>query len=438
LSLPDIWFYLFNALVGFTTAAGALFLFSKIGPQRANTVLPNHWQAKPPVPGMAAPPNDQENALNLQTILDRAPVLAWRIARDDSVIWSNSAYRKSLITCGIGDGKLGSLLDIDFEASSQAKNPSQRMHVVNPDTGETHWFETFIHPLDNAETLCFAILANPVVKAEQALRNFVQTLTKTFAHLPVGLAVFDRNRQLALFNPALSDLTTLEADWLTQRPSLMEFLDRLRDKQQVPEPKDYASWRNRILALEKGAEDGTYEENWALPSGRVYKVTGRPHPEGAVAFLIEDISASVMLKRQFRGELELEQSIIDHLPDALIVFSQSGEAVLSNDAFSQLWGFDPAANLTHMKQEDVAKQIGRQCGKSLVLRNLQNAMQIRRLRKDWQAKMVLRNGEHISARFSPLAGGSSLWAFYRDADRSDRESSGQPHIKPENVALKVS
>ena len=41
------------------------------------------------------------------------------------------------------------------------------------------------------------------------------------------------------------------------------------------------------------AEDGLYQEIWSLPSNVTYKVTGRPHPDGAVAFFFEDISADV-------------------------------------------------------------------------------------------------------------------------------------------------
>ena len=44
------------------------------------------------------------------------------------------------------------------------------------------------------------------MQAETALRGFMQTLAKTFAHLPTGLAIFDQHRQLALFNPALAPL----------------------------------------------------------------------------------------------------------------------------------------------------------------------------------------------------------------------------------------
>ena len=40
-----------------------------------------------------------------------------------------------------------------------------------------------------------------------------------------------------------------------------------------------------ITEIEEGAREGAYEENWVLPSGKILRVTGRPHPQGAVAFL---------------------------------------------------------------------------------------------------------------------------------------------------------
>ena len=126
--------------------------------------------------------------------------------------------------------------------------------------------------------------------AEASLRRFVETLTETFAHLPIGLAVFDKNRRLGLFNPALTELVKIDAVWLAGRPSLRDFLERLRETRQMPEQKDFASWRRKLSELEEGAREGTYEESWQLPSGKIFRVTGRPHPQGALAFLFEDIS----------------------------------------------------------------------------------------------------------------------------------------------------
>ena len=82
--------------------------------------------------------------------------------------------------------------------------------------------------------------------AERQARVFVQTLSKTFAQLSTGLAIFDRSRKLVMFNPALMDLTKLSAAFLSGQPDLNAFLDRLRDSGVLPEPKNYASWREEV------------------------------------------------------------------------------------------------------------------------------------------------------------------------------------------------
>ena len=74
--------------------------------------------------------------------------------------------------------------------------------------------------------------------AEDPLRKFMQVLTKAFAHLTIRLAVFDQARRLALFNRALTDLSGLPIDFLTGRPRLFGFLDKLRERHLFPEPKD--------------------------------------------------------------------------------------------------------------------------------------------------------------------------------------------------------
>ena len=90
----------------------------------------------------------------------------------------------------------------------------------------------------------YAIDVTDIVTAEIAQLKLVQTLTKTFAEMPVGLAIFDQQRRLVLFNPALTDLISFE--FLSERPSLFEFFNRLWENRVVPEPKNSAAWRAQL------------------------------------------------------------------------------------------------------------------------------------------------------------------------------------------------
>lgn len=267
----------------------------------------------------------------LRGSLDHTPMLVWRQDAAGRVIWANGAYVKSAEMRGGGQAEWP--LPRLMEVSDQ---PGQRRAQLELG-GAVHWYDCHTQRAGD-QTMFYAVPADAAVRAERSLREFVQTLTKTFADLPIGLAIFDRERKLQLFNPALIDLTGLPTGFLTARPTLFDLLDRLREMRMVPEPRDYRSWRQQMASLEAAAATGHHVETWSLPGGQTYRVTGRPHPDGAVAFLFEDITSEISLTRKFRAELSLGAMVMDQLDDALAVFAPGGKLELSNGAYDSLWG----------------------------------------------------------------------------------------------------
>jgi len=202
----------------------------------------------------------------------------------------------------------------------------------------------------------FAVYATDItrlVQAETVQRDILQTLTKTFASLTIGLTVFDRTRSLALFNPALIDMTGLQPEFLIARPGLISFFDALRDRQVMPEPRNYGTWRTQINEMVETARGGLYQEVWSLPTGQTYRVTGRPYPDGDVAFLFEDISIEISATRRHRLQMDLRQSVIDHLEQGIAVLSDDGSLIFCNAAFGALIGIDPDRSLVEMRLHDV-------------------------------------------------------------------------------------
>lgn len=187
-----------------------------------------------------------------------------------------------------------------------------------------------------------------IVQAERAQHDFMQTLSRTFASLTIGLTVFDRNKTLALFNPALIDLTGLPPEFLSARPGLISFFDALRDRQVMPEPRNYGNWRTHINAMVETARGGLYHEVWSLATGQTYRVTGRPHPDGDVAFLFEDISVEMSATRQHRAEIDLRQAVLDQLDQGIAVFSGEDRVTLCNSQFGVLLGAEPEHSLAGM------------------------------------------------------------------------------------------
>lgn len=344
-----------------------------------------------------------------------APYLVWQESRNGEVEWANAAYL-SLAKSALPDNHNNSwpparLFDHPVVAHHSTTPKSMRVSLENKAENQTQWFDLTCKQV-NESTLCFATSADSIVTAETSLKGFVQTLTKTFAHLSIGLAVFDRDRQLALFNPALTDLTKLPFDFLSGRPTLYTMLDRLRENQMMPEPKDYKSWRHQMIALEEAAADGTYAETWTLPSGQTYRVIGRPHADGAVALLFEDISAEISLTRNFREELETGQAVLDVLKDAVVVFSSTGMITVSNAAYTDLWGVDPSTTFGEMGINDAAHLWHEVCDPTPLWDEIRSYVGAQGGRVEWFGNATLDTGQGLDCQISPLAGGATMVTFH--------------------------
>jgi len=355
----------------------------------------------------------------LRSVAEHAPFLLWQESQGGEIRWANKAYLSLAKELG-GAAEQNTwppkriFNRISLHQDAPLDNAS-RISLQMPGQKSELWFDCH-KTLIGTETLHYAIKADAAVRAETALRDFVQTLTKTFAHLPIGLAIFDRKRQLTLFNPALTDLTMLPVDFLSSRPTLSTFLDRLRDRRMIPEPRDYKGWREHLAALESAAAGGTYEETWPLPTGRTYRITGRPHPNGAVAFQFEDITSEISLTRHFRSELETGQAVMDSLSEAIAVFSPGGPLTLSNAAYVALWGVDPGTTLGEFSAAEAVRCWSAKCEPSPVWEQIERYLNQIQGRQAWRDRVKMKDGRQLDIRLTPLAAGASLIRF--DAEQA--------------------
>ncbi|MDH2327893.1 PAS-domain containing protein [Cereibacter sp. SYSU M97828] len=339
----------------------------------------------------------------LRAAMSAAPFMAWREAGAE-VVWANAAYLAAALHRLPPGDEIGWPLPRLFPSAAEA-----RARLEDGKAGL--WFD--LRHFDDAggDRLVFAMPIDGAVQAETALREFKQTLTRTFADLPIGLAIFDRQRQLAMFNPALMDLSGLQPDFLSRRPTLFAVLDAMRDRSMIPEPKDYRGWRNQMTDLEKAASSGGYEETWSLPSGQTYRVIGRPHPNGALALMFEDISTEMTRTRRYRADLELGQSVIDAMDEAIVVFSQGGQLVMSNAAYSDLWHHDPAGGLG---DEGIAALCGhwrRMSVPTPLWAEAEHFVVSLGPREAQTGIARLTDGRAVQCRMTPLPGGATLVGF---------------------------
>lgn len=349
----------------------------------------------------------------LRATADALPIVAWRETPEGRITWANAAYFHNLerLKSGVADHSWPPQQLFGSEIRPLPEPGQTRRSALElRNRSEPAWFDLSTRPLDN-EVLIVAIPADRLVSVEVALREFVQTLSKTFADLPIGLAVFDRRRELVLFNPALVSLSTLDAQFLSNRPTLFSFLDQLREKRQMPEPKNYKVWRESIAKLENDAEEGTYQDLWTLPMGQTYRVIGRPHPGGAIAFMFEDISSEVSLTRQFRADLDLYQAAIDQNATAIAVFSVAGQLVMSNAAYADLWGHDPRELLGVLTLKEATQRWQTASMPAPLWGDIRDFAAQRQDRVMWTDVMAVPGRGDLFTRISPLKGGATMLSF---------------------------
>ena len=344
----------------------------------------------------------------LRRSMDQTPMLVWRQDARDRITWANAAYLQRAES--LHDGRIAWPLPRLLDVPGTPRGASIAPRRAQIDTGgSVLWYDCHSHRAGD-QTMMFALPADAAVRAERSLREFVQTLTKTFADLPTGLAIFDRDRKLQLFNPSLIDLTNLPTGFLTARPTLFDFLDQLREARMVPEPKDYRSWRQQMSNLENAAATGRHVETWSLPGGQTYRVTGRPHPDGAVAFLFEDITSEISLTRKFRAELALSAQVLDGIEDALAVFAPNGEILSSNRAYEDLWGDRPSTLAEALSRWEGSSEPGE--GLKALRARLTGPGETRDA-----GAMLGPGGELLSWRVTRISGGRLMVRFRGPGDR---------------------
>lgn len=365
----------------------------------------------------------ERETTELRAVQVLSGAVQWKQTEDGRVTWASEGYLRLCETLGAADdGTLTWPLPSIFGdqlTPPPRRGALRRCSLVVPNRDAPLWFEVAADDLEGGTVIYDARSIDRLVEAEAARRDFVQTLSKTFAALPIGLAVFDRKRELVLFNPALVTISSLDPGYLTLRPTLRAFLDQLRDRRRMPEPKDYRNWREEIARLEEGALAGNYHELWTLPGGASLRVTGRPHPGGAIAFMFEDISKEIQLTREYRGELDLARSISDDIRPAFAVFDRDGRERMTNAAYDRMWPDRSPDNGTG-RLEDALRSWRAAFAPTGFWGDIRDFAAHAVDRSAWSEVLDMNDGRRMTCRVGPLRGGHTIvWFVPVENDLSD-------------------
>ncbi len=366
----------------------------------------------------------QQELRFLRSVTDLDPSPVWAEAPDGAIQWANAAYMDlcpgatpvwppvalfPAPTLGPDTGP-DPRPESGPNAGPKTESSPQR-HAIKGAQGGTRHYDVHRHPRADC-TIAHAIPCSDRVRAEGSLRAITQTLTKTFAQLPTGLAIFDAaDRRLILFNPVLADLTTLDPGWLTGRPELSAFLDRLRERQMIPEPRNYRAWRNSLIE-----DPGSYSADWSLPNGQTYRVTCRADDDGALAMVLQDISQEMATIRGFRADLETHEAVLDLCGEAIAVFSRNGTLIVANPSYGALWNVPPVSGLQDSTIIDATRLWSMHCEASPVWGEIRDFVASFAERWAWSGSLRHQQGFDVKLRVAPLPGGATLVGFQWASD----------------------
>lgn len=275
-------------------------------------------------------------AARLRDVLRAVGVAAWWRGEAGSAAWLE------LSQSGLSRDVQAALIDGAASASPrrvQAPTPDAAPNDEAAAPGRQY----LVSRLDGDAPVVVARNISEVTELEQLMNRLVLTMSETFAHLSVGLMIFDDRNRLTLFNPAVLTLFDEDRQWLATRPSLGQILERWRRDGKLPERLDHAAWKRRFEQPPDTDDPAGLEERWHLGDGRSLRVLRRSHPSSGIALVIEDITEAISLRRSSVSERAVRSATTDLLNDGLVVIGPEGRIRMMNRAFRNMWGIDDAA-----------------------------------------------------------------------------------------------
>ena len=278
-------------------------------------------------------------------MLGRAPVPAWRMNATGRIEWANQAYVAAVEGDGL-DSVLQKQTALDATMGEQAAAAASRGEPVY-DTrivvveGRRRAMQFLVFPVSGGAA-GFAIDTTEAEEAKAALARFRRAHDETLDHMAEAVVVFDRSKRLNFYNSAFSRLFKLDDAWLNERPGHGQFLDRMREKRLLPEQADFAGWKADELArYDLAPTDETPDELWPLPDGRTLRVARQRHPLGGLMLIFENKTDELALRARYNTLINVQRATLDKLHEAVAVFGANGRLQLHNNAFEDIWGFEP-------------------------------------------------------------------------------------------------
>ncbi len=289
--------------------------------------------------------------------LDGLPFALWLRNNDLSLAYCNLAYlklagikkradalKKNAELSYDAAGKMGAKL-LAIAAKSSGEEKSETGTFIVDKKSRLMSVTEMPLALEKAPEERFTLGFTRDVQNEQTLKtsleNYLKAQYQVLGALAAGIVIFDANGYVQFYNKAFCDLWKLPEEWLLTGPSYAGILEKLREKRLLPEEGNFVQYKHK--EMEQFSTLATLQEDILyLPSGRIYKRTMNPYPLGGVVMTFDDVSDKVSMERLYNAELANQQSILNQMPEALLIFNEEGRLKLWNSRYETLFKADAA------------------------------------------------------------------------------------------------
>jgi len=281
----------------------------------------------------------------LHAMLDTISYPAWVRERSGQLAWVNLPYARAVEAKDQSDVILRQLELLETrarDAVAQARSEGNVWHEHAPAVvaGVRKTFDIIEVPSELAAA-GLAVDLSELEASRADLQRLAESHARTLDQLNTAVAIFDRSQRLVFHNATYRALWALDQNFLDQKPTDSEILDRLRVGGLLPEQADFRSWKKGFLSAYQALE--TAEHIWYLPDGRTLRAVVSPNPQGGVTYLFDDVTERFHLESQFNALTRVQGETLDTLKEGVAVFSPDGRLKLFNPAFAELWRLDHVA-----------------------------------------------------------------------------------------------
>ena len=277
--------------------------------------------------------------------------------------------------------------------------------------GERRMLRTVDVPLPTGAVAGFAMDIQDLEDARAELARHVQSQRELADRMTAGAVQFDADRAVSSFNQPFAAMAQVDPEWLAEKPEFDRVLERMRERNRLPEVRDFPAWKAERRAWFTSPQE-VIEEDWILADGDHLRVVAQPLPDGGLRMFIEDRTEQVRLASARDTLLRVRAATFDNLFEAISVFASDGRLYLWNKRFRDVWDLDEERLSQHPRVDELVPAMAQK------LVNPTAAAQIREMvrhttseRQSANGRISMTDGRHFEFAAVPLPDGNALFTM---------------------------